>query len=120
MTTHVARTVGAAALTSGVVGAAAPLQLASLFGLQDVSPDVALLMRLYGLSNAALGINMVTAREPERRKLLAVAALVDGVSAAAALAAPVSGRTKALLVGAFAPIATLAGNAWYRSRATAS
>src|SRR4051794_5641539 len=104
MTNHVALTVGGAAITAGLVGAAAPQQLGSLFGLKDVSPDLALLMRLYGLGNAALGINMATAGEAERRKLLAVAALIDGLSAAAAIAAPVSGRTKAMLVGTFAPI----------------
>ena len=120
MTRHITRTVGGLAIASGLVGAAAPRDMASLFGLRDASPDAALLMRLYGLGNAALGFNMATADDTEARKLLAVAAVIDGLSAVAAFAAPVSSRTKALLMVTFVPVATVAGNAWFRSRAAAS
>ncbi len=97
---RIAQVVAASALGFGVLATVAPRSLARLFGIGDVNRDLVYLLRFAGIESVSLGVNLWSARDPrDRRRLLAMAAIVDGLESVLVLRAGLSKRT-ALLIGA--------------------
>jgi hypothetical protein len=108
---QLAQVVGGSAVGFGALGLLFPRALAKVFGVSVANGEFTYVMRLAGAGNLGLGINMVLAGEEERKRLLAVSAAVDGISAVFAMAAGVSGslskRTSILLTLTTASVAAL-------------
>ena len=113
---QIARLVGGSALAFGAAAVLTPRALARLFGLRDVNRELVYMIRFAGTANAALGINLVTARDAEaRRRLLLLGAVVDGANCLLTLGAGLSRRTALLasvtngIVAAVATVPALRG-----------
>jgi hypothetical protein len=108
---RLAQMVGGSAIGFGTLGLLFPRRLATAFGVNLDSGESDYIMRLAGAGNLGLGINMVLAGEDERRRLLVISAVVDGISALFATSAGVSGslpkRTSVFLTLTTASVAAL-------------
>jgi hypothetical protein len=109
--------VSASALGFGVFATTAPRTLSRLLGVRDATNEFVYLLRFAGLESAALGVNLLTAPDARtRRRLLAVAAVVDGLDAVLTLNAGVSKRTAVSVGASTAVVALTAGLARSRTR----
>lgn len=85
--------VAAAAIGFGIVGGLAPRLLARALGFKADSDEFAYLMRIAAIEDLGAGINLLSARHRERKRLLAVA---GGVDIACCLLAVRAGRSGGL------------------------
>jgi hypothetical protein len=106
---RIAQVVGASAIGFGVFATATPRPLSRLFGISDATSDLVYLLRFAGIESAALGVNLLSARDPSaRRRLLAMAAIVDGLDCVLSLRAGLSRRTALLIGGSTGAVALAA------------
>jgi hypothetical protein len=104
----IAQVIGASALGFGVLAAAAPRVMANVFGVAPNS-ETKFLLRVWGLGSAQAGLELVLADDQRvRTRLLAVAAVVDGVACAFALRAGLPMRTTALVALTFGTVSAAA------------
>jgi hypothetical protein len=114
---QIARAVGASAIAFGAFAVLTPRALARAFGIRNIDREVIYLLRFAGVADAALGINLVSAEEPEsRRRLLLLAAVVDGLNCVLALPAGLSRRTVAMLLASNGIVAATAAVPILRGR----
>jgi hypothetical protein len=116
----IARALGLARMAVGATAWLAPRQAARSFGLGEIAgePAAALLSRLFGIRDLAVGGALLVAEDhPARRRALEIGVVCDVADAAAALIALRSGMNAraALLAGGVALAATAVGIALLRA-----
>ena len=110
---QIAKVVGGAAVTTGVLGLLFARTTLRLFGVRGAGGELAFMTRFASVGNVALGVNLLTAEPERQRKLLVLAAVTDGLDCLLAIGAGLSGglskRTAALLALSTGSVAALAG-----------
>ena len=104
----IAQVIGASALGFGALAAVAPKLMSKAFGVPS-SNEARFLLRIWGLGSAQAGLELVRADERlVRTRLLAVAAVVDGVACCFALRGGLPARTTALVALTFGTVSAAA------------
>jgi hypothetical protein len=91
-TDRVRQIVGLSAVGFGVLGSLSPQLLARTFGMRTDTAEFNFVMRLAGIEDLGLGINLLLANTDEVPRLLALAAAIDGGACLAAIGGGLAGR----------------------------
>jgi len=114
---QIARGIGVSAIAFGALAVLTPRVLARTFGVRNINNEFVYMLRFAGVEDAGVGINLISAKDPEsRRRLLMILVLVNGLNSVLAVPAGLSRRTTALMVASNCVVAAVAALPVLRSR----